>query len=94
MTRKEKYMKLEDLLKTLGNEYQFICVLVARFVDKDGFTSDFTYKGCAMSNDWLLDYLPTEILNKPVIRFEKFDGFSLDNNGEIVKVDFKIIIEF
>ena len=87
-------MTLEDFLKASGNGYQYICVLVARFVDKDGFISDFTYKGCAMSNDWLLDYLPTEILNKPVLRFEKFDGFSLDNNGEVVKVDFKIVIEF
>ena len=87
-------MTLEDFLKASGNGYQYICVLVARFVDKDGFTSDFTYKGCAMSNDWLWDYLPTEILNKPVLRFEKFDGFSLDNNGEVVKVDFKIVIPF
>ena len=87
-------MTLEDFLKTSGNDNQYICILVARFVDKDGFTSDFTYKGCAMSNDCLLDYLPTEVLNKPVIRFEKFDGFSLDNNGEVVKVDFKIVIEF
>ena len=87
-------MTLEHLLKTSGNGYQYICVLVARFVDKDGFTSDFTYKGCAVSKDWLLDYLPTEILNKRVIRFEKFDGYSLDINGEVVTVDFKIVIEF
>ena len=87
-------MTLGDFLKASGDGYQYICVLVARFVDKDGYTSDFTYKGCAMGNDWLLDYLPTEILNKPVIRFEKFDGYSLDNNGEIVKVDFKIVIQF
>ena len=87
-------MTLEDFLKTSGNSYQYTCILVARFVDKDGFTSDFTHKVCAMCNNLLLDYLPTEILNRPVIRFEKFDGFSLDNNGEIVKVDFKIVIEF
>ena len=56
-------MTLEDFLKASGNGYQYICVLIARFVDKDGFTSDFTYKGCAMSNDWLLENLKDDKTN-------------------------------
>lgn len=87
-------MTLEDLLtkSCYGNLYY--AILVARFMDEDGYTTDFIYKGYAIRNDNFMKCLPREILSKGVEGFEKYDGYGLDGDGKIVKVDFKIVIEY
>ena len=93
-------MTLKELLTKLnvGNSDQY-AILKALFVDKDGCTTDFTYKGFPCTISELLDYVPAEILEKGVIDFT-FNGanngeyYSINQNGVIVKVVFDIIIEF
>lgn len=93
-------MTLKELLNKLnvGNSDQY-AILKARFVDKDGYTTDFTYKGFPCTIAKLLDYVPTEILDKGVIDFT-FNGasngnyYSINQVGEIVMVAFDIIIEY
>lgn len=93
-------MTLKELLKKLnvGNSDQY-AILKARFVDKDGYTTDFTYKGFPCTIAKLLDYVPAEILNKGVIDFT-FNGgsngtyYAINQVGGIVAVFFDIIIEY
>ena len=92
-------MTLKELLNKLnvGNGDQY-AILKARFVDKDGFTTDFTYKGFPCTIAQLLKYVPAEILEKGVIDFT-FNGgdekyYSINQFGGIVRVAFDIIIEF
>lgn len=87
-------MTLEDFLSTSLKGEIYNLILIAHFVDKDGSGEDFTYKGCAIASDVLLDWLPADILGKQVIKFWKYDGFSFNDKGEIVKVDFKVAIEY
>lgn len=93
-------MKLKELLEGLskGNSDQY-AMLKARFVDKDGYTTDFTYKGfpCTIAN--LLDFVPVEILEKGVIDFTYNGGsngeyYSINKYGVIVRVVFDIVIEY
>ena len=93
-------MTLKELLYKLnvGNSDQY-AILKALYVNKDGVTTDFTYKGfpCTIAN--LLDYLPSEILEKGVIDFT-FNGgsngtyYAINQDGIIVMVVFYIIIEY
>lgn len=93
-------MTLKELLNKLnvGNSDQY-AILKALFVDKDGCTTDFTYKGFPCTIAQLLDYVPAEILEKGVIDFT-FNGanngeyYSINENGVIVRVVFDIVIEF
>lgn len=93
-------MTLKELLNKLnvGNSDQY-AILKARFVDKDGYTTDFTYKGFPCTIAKLLDYVPAEILNKGVIDFT-FNGgsngtyYAINQVGGIVAVFFDIIIEY
>ena len=93
-------MTLKELLYKLnvGNSDQY-AILKALFVDKDGFTTDFTYKGCPCTIAELLKQLPYEILNKGVIDFT-FNGgdnvtyYSINQFGGIVRVFFDIVIEY
>ena len=92
-------MTLKELLNKLnvGNGDQY-AILKARFVDKDGYTTDFTYKGFPCTIAQLLKYVPAEILEKGVIDFT-FNGgdekyYSINQFGGIVRVAFDIIIEF
>lgn len=93
-------MTLKELLNKLnaGNSDQY-AILKARFVDKDGCTAYFTYKGFPCTIADLLDYVPTEILENGVIDFT-FNGgsngtyYSINQDGGIVRVAFDIIIEY
>lgn len=87
-------MTLEELLTKSCYGHLYYAILVARFMDEDGYTTDFIYKGYAIENVNFLKYLPKEILCKGVERFEKYDGYGLDKDGRIVKVDFKIVINY
>lgn len=93
-------MTLKELLNKLnvGNSNQY-AILKARFVGKDGCSANFTYKGfpCVIAD--LLDYVPDEILENGVIDFT-FNGgsngkyYSINQDGEIVRVAFDITIEY
>ena len=92
-------MTLKELLNKLnvGNSNEY-AILKARFVDKDGYTTDFTYKGFPCTISQLLKYVPAEILEKGVIDFT-FNGsnnkyYSINQNGGIVRVVFDIVIEY
>lgn len=93
-------MTLKELLNKLNvsNSDQY-AILKARFVDKDGYTTDFTYTGFPCKIVELLKYVPAEILEKGVIDF-KFNGcnngeyYSINQNGVIVRVVFDIVIEY
>ena len=92
-------MTLKELLNKLnvGNSDQY-ANLLARFVDKDGYTTDFTYKGFPCTIAQLLKYVPAEILEKGVIDFT-FNGgnekyYSINQFGGIVRVAFDIVIEY
>ena len=93
-------MTLKELLNKLNvsNSNQY-AILKARFVDKDGYTTDFTYKGLPCKIAKLLDYVPVEILEKGVIDFT-FNGgsngkyYSINQDGAVVRVAFDIIIEY
>ena len=92
-------MTLKELLNKLnvGNSDQY-ANLKARFVDKDGYTTDFTYKGYPCTIAQLLKYVPAEILEKGVIDFT-FNGgnekyYSINQFGGIVRVAFDIVIEY
>ena len=93
-------MTLKELLNKLNakNSDQY-AILKARFVDKDGYTTDFTYKGFPYTIAKLLDYVPAEILEKGVIDFtfnggENGEYYSINLVGAIVKVVFDIVIEY
>ena len=92
-------MTLKELLNKLnvGNSNEY-AILKALFVDKDGFTTDFTYKGFPCTIAELLDHVPDEILKKGVIDFT-FNGgdekyYSINQFGGIVRVAFDIVIEY
>ena len=92
-------MTLKELLNKLnvGNSDQY-ANLKARYVDKDGYTTDFTYKGFPCTIAQLLKYVPAEILEKGVIDFT-FNGgnekyYSINQFGGIVRVAFDIVIEY
>ena len=92
-------MTLKELLNKLkvGNSGQY-AILKARFVDKDGYTTDFTYKGFPCTIAELLDHVPAEILEKGVIDFT-YSGdngtyYSINQAGKIVRVVFDIVIEY
>ena len=92
-------MTLKELLNKLnvGNSNEY-ANLLARFVDKDGYTTDFTYKGFPCTIAQLLKYVPAEILEKGVIDFT-FNGgnekyYSINQFGGIVRVAFDIVIEY
>ena len=92
-------MTLKELLTKLnvGNSNEY-AILIARFVDKDGCTTDFTYKGFPCTIAQLLKYVPAEILDKGVIDFT-FNGgdekyYSINQFGGIVRVAFDIVIEY
>ena len=92
-------MTLKELLNKLnvGNSDQY-AILKARFVDKDGYTTDFLYKGFPCTIAKLLKYVPAEILEKDIIDFT-FNGgdekyYSINQFGGIVRVAFDIVIEY
>lgn len=93
-------MTLKELLNKLNvsNSDQY-ATLTARFVDKNGWTTDFSYKGFPYTVAKLLDNIPAEILEKGVIDFT-FNGgsnresYAISQHGEIVRVAFEIIIEY
>ena len=93
-------MTLKELLNKLNvsNSDQY-AILKARFVDKDGYTTDFTYKGFPCTIAQLLDFVPVEILEKSVIDFTYNGGYngeyySINKYGVVVRVVFDIVIEY
>ena len=92
-------MTLKELLNKLnvGNSKQY-AILKARYFDKGG-SADFTYKGFPCTIAELLDYVPSEILEKGVIDFT-FNGgsngkyYSINQDGAVVRVAFDIVIEY
>lgn len=93
-------MTLKELLNKLNvNNSDQYAILKALFVDKDGFTIDFTYKGFPCTISELLEHVPAEILEKGVIDF-RFNGgnngeyYSINQIGGIVRVVFDIVIEY
>ena len=93
-------MTLKELLNKLnvGNSDQY-AILKARFVDKNGYTTDFTYTGFPCKISELLRYLPDEIFDKGVIDFTYNGGnngeyYSINEVGGIVRVVFDIVIEY
>ena len=91
-------MTLKELLNKLNVSNQY-AILKARFVDKDGYTTDFTYKGFPCTIAKLLNYVPAELLEKGVIDFTFNSGsngkyYSVNQDGAVVRVAFDIIIEY
>lgn len=91
-------MTLKNALKELDTGYSNgYILLTARYVDPYGWPSDFSYKGCAVTVHSLLSNLPYNILGREVIAYSEFftkKKYGTNKDGEIVKINFEIFIEF
>lgn len=87
-------MELGQLLKEIPEKGSYV-ILLARYLDKDGFTVDFTYHGCPVTVYSLEKYLPNAILEKCVEQtFTHSDEYGVNKDGKIVKVASTIVIEY
>ena len=86
-------MTLRQLLSDMPNKDSHV-VLIARYLDKDGRTSDFYYHACAVKVRTLENCLPEEIKDQTVMHTFKSKDYGTDIDGKIVEVDSTIVIEF
>ena len=86
-------MTLRELLNEMPNKKSHV-VLIARYLDKDGFTSDFYYHGCAVKVRTLEKCLPDAIKDKTVMHNFTSKDYGTDIDGKIVEVASIIVIEF
>ena len=93
-------MTLRELLTKLNvdnsNEY---ATLKARYIDKDLWVTDFTYRGgTPYTIATLLKIIPSAILDKGVIDFDVYsvnkEYYAINDDNKIVRVPFGITIEY
>lgn len=94
-------MTLRELLTKLnvGNSDEY-ATLKARYIDKDLWVTDFSYRGgTPYTIAILLKIIPSAILDKGVIEFNFYGGsnkeyYATNDDNKIVRVPFDIIIEY
>ena len=95
-------MTLRELLTKLnvGNSNEY-ATLKARYIDKDNYITDFTYRGgTPYTIAILLKIIPSAILDKGVIEFNFYGGsnnekyYATNDDNKIVRVPFEITIEY
>lgn len=94
-------MTLRELLTKLnvGNSDEY-ATLKARYIDKNNFITDFTYRGgTPYTIAILLKIIPSAILDKDVIDFNFYGGgdeecYATNGDNKIVRVPFDITIEY
>ena len=86
-------MTLRALLNEMPNKNSNV-VLIARYLNKDGTTSDFYYHGCAVKLRTLERCLPDAIKDKSVMHNFTSKDYATDIDGKIVEVVSIIVIEF
>ena len=86
-------MTLRELLNEMPNKNSHV-VLIARYLDKDGNTSDFYYHACAVKVRTLEKCLPDEIKDQVVMHTFPSKDYGTDMDGKILEVDSIIVIPF
>lgn len=86
-------MTLRELLNETPNKNSHV-VLIARYLDKKGLSSDFYYHACAVKVRTLENCLPEAIKDKFVMHAYENKDYGTDIDGKIVKLDSIIVIEF
>ena len=86
-------MTLRELLNETPNKNSHM-VLIARYLDKNGTTSDFYYHACAVKVRTLERYLPDAIKDKSIMHAFANKDYGTDIDGKIVKIDSIIVIPF
>lgn len=86
-------MTLRQLLDDMPGKDSHV-VLIARYLDKNGLSSDFYYHACAVKVRTLENCLPDAIKDKPVMHRYEYENYGTDIDGKIVEVDSIIVIEF
>lgn len=86
-------MTLRQLLNDMPNKDSHV-VLIARYLDKNGLSSDFYYHACAVKVRTLENCLPDEIKDQSVMHAYANSDYGTDIDGKIVEVVSTIVIEF
>ena len=86
-------MTLRQLLDDMPNKNSHV-VLIARYLDKNGLSSDFYYHACAVKVRTLENCLPDTIKDKSVMHNFTNSDYGTDIDGKIVEVTSTIVIEF
>lgn len=89
-------MKLKDLLEAIviNGEGSYVELCALCHVEEE--TIIYTYDGCLIKAEALLEYLPSFILNKEVINYRspKEFKFGLNSKNQIVECKKEIYIEY
>ena len=86
-------MTLRQILDDMPNKNSHV-VLIARYLDKNGLSTDFYYHACAVKVRTLEKCLPDAIKDKSVMHNFTSKDYGTDIDGKIVEVDSIIVIEF
>ena len=86
-------MTLRELLNEMPNKDSHV-VLIARYLDKNGLSSDFYYHACAVKVRTLENCLPDAIKDKSVMHNFTNSDYGTDIDGKIVEVVSTIVIPF
>ena len=86
-------MTLRQILDDMPNKNSHV-VLIARYLDKNGLSTDFYYHACAVKVRTLEKCLPDAIKDKSVMHNFTSKNYGTDIDGKIVAVDSIIVIEF
>ena len=86
-------MTLRKLLNEMPNKDSHV-VLIARYLNKNGTTSDFYYHACAVKVRTLERCLPDAIKDKSIMHAFANKDYGTDIDGKIVKIDSIIVIPF
>lgn len=86
-------MTLRQLLDDMPCKDNHV-VLIARYLDKNGLSSDFYYHACAVKVRTLEKCLPDEIKDQIVMHNFTNGSYGTDIDGKIVEVTSTIVIEF
>lgn len=89
-------MKLKDLLEVIAIKDKSAYVELCTICHVENETIFYTYKGCVMKAQTLLDCLPVSILNQDVVGYHtpKEFKFGLSPNNQIVECKKEIYIEY
>lgn len=85
-------MTLRQLLNDMKKDSHV--VLIARYLDKNGLSSDFYYHACAVKVRTLENCLPDAIKDQSVIHNFTNTDYGTDIDGKIVEVVSTIVIEY
>ena len=86
-------MSLKELLNDMTDKNSHV-VLIARYLDKNGLSSDFYYHACAVKVRTLEKCLPDAIKDKSVMHAFANNDYGTDIDGKIVEIVSTIVIEF